>query len=201
MANVRISQIDENAVPMTATNIYHPAYPGALNRDAIAALIAGGAPPLLSGYVDLATQLQPNGFDLTLRAVAGYTPSAPGRMGVDDAERALPPTAELPFGAGGWVSLTLPPGPYLVTFNEVVSLPHNLMALCRPRSSLLRSGVALHTAVWDAGYAGRSQALLVVHHPAGWRVRRDARIAQMVFLPLAAPDDVGYAGRYQGENV
>lgn len=186
---------------MTATNIHHPAYPGALNRDAIAALLAGGAPPLLSGYVDLARQLQPNGFDLTLRSVAGYTPSAPGSMGVDDAERALPPTAELPFGADGWVPLALPPGPYLVTFNEVVSLPHNLMALCWPRSSLLRSGVALHTAVWDAGYAGRSQALLVVHHPAGWRVRQDARIAQMVFLPLAAPDDVGYAGRYQGENV
>ena len=44
----------------------NPAYPGVLNRDAIAALIAGSgaAPPLLAGYCDLARQLQPNGFDL-----------------------------------------------------------------------------------------------------------------------------------------
>ena len=159
-----------------------------------------GAPPLVSGYVDLAAQLQPNGFDLTLRAVAGFASGAGGgAIGVDDGERVLPAFGELDFDGDGWVWLA--PGPYLVTFNEVVSLPRNLMALGRPRSSLLRSGVALHTAVWDAGYAGRSQALLAVQHPAGWRVKQDARIAQLVFLPLAAPDDAGYAGRYQGENV
>ena len=183
-----------------ADHIAPPAYPGVLNRAAIAGLIAGGpAPPLLSGYVDLGAQLQPNGFDLTLRAVAGFASGAPGSIGVADAERVLPGAEELDFDGDGWVWLA--PGPYLITFNEVVSLPRNLMALGRPRSSLLRSGVALHTAVWDAGYAGRSQALLAVQHPAGWRVKRDARIAQLVFLPLAAPDAAGYAGRYQGENV
>jgi len=93
------------------------------------------------------------------------------------------------------------PGHYLVTFNEVVSLPRWLMALGRPRSSLLRMGVSLHTAVWDAGYGGRSQALLVVHNVAGFRLQRDARIAQLVFFPLSAPDDRGYDGGYQGENL
>ena len=194
---------DESVNPMTAADLAILAYPGVLNRAAIAALIAGGpAPPLLAGYVDLAAQLQPNGFDLTLRAVAGFASDAGGgggAIGVDDGERVLPAAGELDFDGDGWVGLA--PGPYLVTFNEVVSLPRNLMALGRPRSSLLRSGVALHTAVWDAGYAGRSQALLAVQHPAGWRVKQDARIAQLVFLPLAAPDDAGYAGRYQGENV
>ena len=55
---------------MPSADSSNPAYPGVLNRDAIAALIAGSdagaAPPLLAGYCDLARQLQPNGFDLNV---------------------------------------------------------------------------------------------------------------------------------------
>ena len=174
-------------------------YAGALNRDAIAGLIAD-SPSLVADYVDLERQLQPNGFDLSLRSVDRYrTGPASGSIGVDDAARRLPQTIAEPFSDDGWVYLM--PGPYLITFNEVVNLPRGLMALCRPRSSLLRSGVAIHTAVWDAGYSGRSQALLVVHHPDGFRLQRNARVAQLVFWPLAMPDAVGYAGRYQRENL
>ena len=75
------------------------------------------------------------------------------------------------------------------------------MALARPRSSLLRSGVAIHTAVWDAGYSGRSQALLTVHHPAGFRIRRDAPGRAVGILPLDADDPQGYTGRYRNENL
>jgi len=170
---------------------------GALNRDAIAVLLAGH-PPLLEECPDLHGQLQPNGVDVTVRSVASYSPEA-GSIGVSDADRALPESAELNFGCDGW--LVLPNGHYLVTFNEVVNLPRWLMALGRPRSSLLRMGVSVHTAVWDAGYSGRSQALLVVHNPAGFRVQRDARIAQLVFFPLSAPDARGYDGQYQRENL
>ena len=173
--------------------------PGVLNRDAIASLLAGDL-PLLEEYLDLKSQLQPNGFDVTVRAVASYpSGTGPGALGLSDAERVLPESSELNFGHDGW--LTLSSGHYLVTFNEVVNLPRWLMALGRPRSSLLRMGASLHTAVWDAGYSGRSQALLVVHNPAGFRLRRDARIAQLVFFPLSAPDERGYDGRYQRENL
>lgn len=172
---------------------------GALNRDAITALLDGD-PPLLEGCPDPARQLQPNGIDVTVRDVASYPMGTePGAIGVSDADRVLPEATALDFGHDGW--LVLPPGQYLVTFKEVVNLPRWLMALGRPRSSLLRMGVSLHTAVWDAGYSGRSQALLVVHNAAGFRLQRDARIAQLVFFPLAAPDDRGYDGRYQRENL
>ena len=154
----------------------------------------------MSDYIDLALQLQPNGFDLTLRSAANYHGErAPGSIGVGDADRKLPSTVEEPFADDGWVLLTR--GPYLITFNEVVNIPRQLMALARPRSSLLRSGVAIHTAVWDGGYSGRSQALLTVHHPAGFRLERNARVAQLVFFPLAAPDPEGYVGRYRNENL
>jgi dUTP pyrophosphatase len=95
----------------------------------------------------------------------------------------------------------LPPGAYQVRFTETVNLPTWLMAYARPRSSLLRSGVALHTAVWDAGYSGRGVALMVVYHPAGFRLARGARICQLVFHQLNAATGSGYAGAYQREGV
>ena len=75
------------------------------------------------------------------------------------------------------------------------------IALARPRSSLLRSGAAVHTAVWDAGYQGRSQALLVVYHPGGYRVQRDARLMQLVFFRMETAASRGYQGRFQAENI
>ena len=177
-----------------------------LNREEIARLIAG-EPPLIRDCVCLNTQLQPNGFDLSVREAARFTAlchserseeSRP-QLGASDGDRILAITEPLEFDAEGW--LILVPGPYLVTFNEAVNLPPDLMALGRPRSSLLRSGVALHTAVWDAGYRGRSQSLLTVHHPAGFRLQRNARLAQLVFFRLSTPPTEGYQGRYQGEGL
>ena len=167
-----------------------------LNQDEIARMIAGDS-PLIADYISLESQLQPNGFDLSLREVARFT--APGQIGASDANREVSTTEQLDLEANGWLSLE--PGPYLVTFNEVVNLPLDLMALGRPRSSLLRSGVSLHTAVWDAGYRGRSQSLLTVQHPAGFRLQRDARLAQLVFFRLSRPPEQGYRGRYQGEGL
>lgn len=167
-----------------------------LDRDSIAHLIEG-APPLLEHFLSLEAQLQPNGFDMTVRDVARLT--TPGAIGVEDSSRVLSETEPMGFGPDGW--LQLEPGPFLVTFNEVVNLPLNIMALGRPRSSLLRSGVSIHTAVWDAGYTGRSQALLVVYHPDGYRVQRDARLMQLVFLQMETAASRGYQGRFQSEHI
>ena len=93
------------------------------------------------------------------------------------------------------------PGIYHITYNEVVSLPTDLMALGRPRSSLNRSGATIHTAVWDAGYSGRSTSLMAVLNPVGFRVQRDARVLQLVFFGLSVEAERGYSGIYQGENV
>lgn len=154
-------------------------------------------PPLLQGYVDLETQLQPNGFDLSLAQIARFL--SPGRIGPTNQERVLSRTGPLPFDSAGWLRLSL--GAYLVTFNEAVHLPRHLMALGRPRSSLLRCGVTVHNAVWDAGYSGRSQALLVVYNPDGVELARNARVIQLVFLTLGEATEVGYGGRFQGENL
>lgn len=153
-------------------------------------------PPMVEGCVNLAEQLQPNGIDLTLRDAARLTSA--GQIGASNDDRRLPDTAPLPFAADGFI--TLAPGCYLITYNEVVNMPVDVTALGRPRSSLLRTGADIGTAVWDAGYSGRSQSLLTVHNPAGLRLQQNARLMQLVFFRLDAAT-TGYAGKYQQENI
>jgi dUTP pyrophosphatase len=167
-----------------------------LDRESILRMLEGPS-PLVEGYLDLDNQIQPNGFDLTLKEVLQFT--SPGELKAGESPSALAGSEALPFGPGGYLHLAQ--GSYLITLNEIVDLPHNIMALARPRSSLLRSGVSIHTAVWDAGYRGRSQALLTVHNAFGYRLSKGARLLQMVFMYLASPVAEGYSGRYQNENI
>ncbi len=169
---------------------------GALGRETLLALIHG-ARPLISGYHSLEDQLQPNGFDLSVAEVGEFANG--GALGRTNASRSLPDVRPLPFDETGW--LALGPGPYQIVFNETVDLPTTLMALARPRSSLCRIGATLGTAVWDAGYRGRSTALLIVENPAGMRIERAARLMQLVFFALDAPTARGYDGAYQDENL
>ncbi len=153
-------------------------------------------PPLVEGYVNLKEQVQPNGIDLTLRNIALLQSS--GKIAVMDSHRLVSDLAPLVFDGLGFVDLM--PGAYIITYNEIVHLPKNIMALATPRSSLLRCGVTINTAVWDAGYSGRSQSLMVVYNPQGFRLQRNARIVQLVFLELTGETE-GYHGAYQGENI
>ncbi len=169
---------------------------GVLGRDELERRIRD-LRPLVSEWLDLEAQLQPNGFDLTLQAVGRL--NRRGILGAGNDDRALPEARPVPFEDDGFV--TLAPGPYQIIYNEIVDLPNDLMALGRPRSSLCRCGVSIHTAVWDAGYRGRSTSLLIVENPDGFRVQRNARVMQLVFFCLSAAVSHGYHGAYQGENI
>jgi dUTP pyrophosphatase len=153
-------------------------------------------PPLVENYINLQDQLQPNGFDLTLKEV--FLIQTAGQIGITNTQRVVSQLTPMLFNDQDFLSLDA--GAYAITFNEIVYLPKNLMALGAPRSSLLRCGVTVQNAVWDAGYHGRSQALMVVHNPLGFRVQRNARIDQLVFIELA-DETAGYNGIYQGENT
>lgn len=182
---------------MTADTAIPETLGGVLSRERLRALIESGDRPLFADFLDLETQLQPNGFDMTLKDVSRYVGG--GQIGVSNADRVLPELEALEFDADGWLHLA--PGVYHIVYNEIVSLPETLMALGRPRSSLGRSGVTIHTSVWDAGYSGRSTSLLSVLNPEGFRVQRNARVMQLVFVSLAEATKEGYRGRYQGENI
>ena len=153
-------------------------------------------PPLIEGFINLEEQVQTNGIDLTLREIALLQSS--GKIAVSDSQRLVSDLAPLVFDGLGFIDLI--PGAYIITYNEIVHLPKNVMALARPRSSLLRCGVTVNTAVWDAGYSGRSQSLMVVYNSHGFRLQRNARLVQLVFLRLTEETE-GYHGAYQRENI
>jgi dUTP pyrophosphatase len=153
-------------------------------------------PTLVEGWLNLAAQVQANGFDLTLRDVALM--QSAGRIMVSNSQRVVSDLSPLVFDETDCLDLV--PGTYIITYNEIVHLPKNIMALGRPRSSLLRCGVNVGTAVWDAGYEGRSQSLLVVYNPLGFHVQKNARITQLIFLELTDESE-GYKGIYQRENI
>jgi dUTP pyrophosphatase len=165
-----------------------------LNSKAIKQLIK--TQQLISGYIDIDKQLQPAGFDLSLKEVHTYWGA--GAIDFDNRERKLAPTRQLKPDDNGWYILR--EGCYMIVYNEAVKMPLNVVALARSRSTILRNAAAIETAVWDPGYQGRSSSLLVVHNPNGIRVKQDARVAQLVFF---STDDVekGYSGVYQNENM
>ena len=153
-------------------------------------------PPLIEGYINLEEQVQPNGVDLTVREVALL--QSPGKIAVENSQRLVSDLAPLVFDGLDFIDLMA--GAYIITYNEIVHLPKNITALATPRSSLLRCGVTVNTAVWDAGYSGRSQSLMIVYNPQGLRLQRNARIVQLIFLELTQETE-GYHGAYQGENI
>ena len=170
-------------------------YSGVLSREQLRELV-GNQLPHIAGWSDLDQQIQPNGFDLSLAEVHRHR--GRGTIAISNSERVLPELEAVLPDAEGF--LELDPGIYHITYREIVSLPKNVMAFGRPRSSLNRSGVTIHTAVWDAGYSGRSTSLLSVLNPEGFRVQIGARVLQLVFVGLAQEAHEGYDGVYQGEN-
>jgi dUTP pyrophosphatase len=153
-------------------------------------------PPLIEPLTDPEGQIQPNGVDVTLESV--WRIGRQGAIGPSNAQRIIPDRQPIDPSVDGWFVLT--PGTYIIRLREVVALPLDVMAFARPRSSLLRCGAALHTAVWDAGYRGRSESLLVVYAEEGIRLAVGARVLQLVFIRLERATNP-YSGVYQGENI
>jgi deoxycytidine triphosphate deaminase len=139
-------------------------------------------------------QRQPNGVDLTLAAV--FEQSEPGRIAredktIGDREPISPDVDD------GVERYRLSPGGYVVRYAETVAIPEDHVGFIYPRSSLLRNSCMLDTAVWDAGYEGKGEGLLEVHHEI--ELEAGARIAQLVFAE--ANHEGTYDGSYQGENT
>ena len=135
-------------------------------------------------------QIQPNGVDLTAAAI--FEQSSPGRIRRDgkmigdrqkiDADDAL---------------FTLDPGAYILQYAETVQIPDGHIGFIYPRSSLMRNSCMLHTAVWDAGYEGKGEGLLEVHHTV--EIEAGARVGQLVLAE--ADHETTYDGDYQGERT
>ena len=175
-----------------------PNLPGSvLSKTQIRALLRD-KPPLIEKMVDVNTQLQPNGVDLTVKKVEKI--AGAGSIDFSNKDRKLSDTVKQVFDAD-WVYLSQ--GQYKIILNEIVHLPKDMMAIGAPRTSLIRCGVTVETGIWDAGYEGRSESLLVVFNEAGVRIKKNARVLQLVFIRLSKKVAAGeaYGGIYQSENI
>jgi dUTP pyrophosphatase len=140
-------------------------------------------------------QKQPVGFDLTVGSICRFT--GQGCIDLTNEYRSLPTTADIEWR--GNEPILLLPGCYLVTYSEEIAVPMDCGGLVLPRSSLLRCGATIHSALWEPGYRGRGQGLLVVHNRIALHPK--ARIAQYVQISLETAAELSYSGAYQGENL
>jgi len=165
-----------------------------LSKSQIRALLRA-KPPLIENLIDINTQLQPNGVDLTVKQIEKIVSA--GCVDFSNNDRKLSGTEKLDLDDD---RVFLPLGAYKVRFNEVIHLPKDIMAIGAPRTSLIRCGVTIETGFWDAGYEGRSESLMVVLNEKGFYVKNNARILQLVFIKLSKVASTGYKGIYQSEN-
>lgn len=139
------------------------------------------------------SQRQPCGIDLTLRQISKWTSAA--TIDFDNSARQGAKTSILPFDKV-FQTITLPPGAYLVEFNESVKIPLNCVATVHPRSTLWRNGLSLSTGIVDAGYEGPMGSLLHVMNLNGVVLYDNAKLGQIVFQEMR--ESVGaYRGVYQ----
>ncbi len=165
-----------------------------LGRESLAERIATQS--IAEGLRDPAHQLQPASIDLTLDKAFEF--SGEGALDYDNSERVISEVKELLF-EGEWVKLGK--GAYKVRFAEEVRIPSDLAAITFARSSLARCGCDLYNGWWDPGYHGKGEGLLVVHNPRGVRLKKGAKIAQLVFASLDKESKHLYEGMHKGENL
>lgn len=169
-----------------------------LNREEIEKLII--EKNLIEDYINLETQLTPNGFDLTVAGIFEF--DASGALDFSNKERKVPKGKEIlpkkknPQDKFGWWNLKK--GACKIRCNENINLPHDLIAISFPRTSLLRMGVFTQAGIWDAGFQGKSEFILVVSNPKGIRIKQNARITQLIFIKINKIEK-GYQGIYQNK--
>jgi len=167
-----------------------------LNREEIQHLIKEKS--MIQDYIDLETQITPNGFDLTVAGISEFKGS--GSLDFSNKERIVPQGKEIiprkikPADKFGWWRLKK--GAYKVKTNETVNLPNDLIAIAFARTSLLRMGAFTQHGVWDAGFKGRGEFVLVVENLKGIKIKQNARVAQLIFTKINETAQ-GYQGIYK----
>ena len=170
-----------------------------LNKEEIEKLIK--EKNIIEGYIDLNTQLTPNGFDLTAANIFSFNDK--GRIDFSNKERSFPECEEInPVKLSkeekfGWWDLKK--GIYKVKTNETLNLPRDLIAFAFTRTSLLRMGAFTQHGVWGAGFCGKSEFVLVVDNFNGVSIKQNARVAQLVFERITETK-TGYQGIHQNKK-
>lgn len=152
-------------------------------------------------YPDLdEEQYQPIGIDLTLDKVAELEYNSNIKYGLFKKDKVLPnqtPLKTINIQRNGKleeVFLIRPDKPYIVTTKEKIKISKYAGQFYLPRSSLLRAGISLQTALGDAGFEGHLSFLLINHTNEFFFMEKGVRFAQLVDM---SADNV--ASEYDGD--
>ncbi|MEM3616120.1 MAG: deoxyuridine 5'-triphosphate nucleotidohydrolase [Candidatus Methanomethylicia archaeon] len=152
---------------------------------------------IVENLVNPELQVQPAGIELTLNSIERILEA--GVIDLTNKFRKIPKTEPLSFGEDGKIFLEA--GVYRVKYNEIIKMPKDVIAIGYPRSSLIRCGATIYTAIWDPGYIGRRESLLHVFNEKGIYLYKNARIVQLIFIKLSGEPHKIYEGIYQKENI
>jgi deoxycytidine triphosphate deaminase len=136
-------------------------------------------------------QIQPAGYDVTLSRAFSY-PENVYELGGENSS-----LQEISQDGEGYLSFEK--GAFLIELNEITSIPKNAIGILLPRSTLLRNGLDIRSALFDPGYSGQPKVMLVCHRPA--RIKRYSRVGQLILFRSDGEFQKQYAGRYQGEGA
>ena len=155
----------------------------------ILTFIANG---MIRNYVSINTQIQPNGFDLTIKEIMMFTDEWEPRVDFDNKTRQISSTMPILLAYGEY---HLEPGVYLFRANEIFKTPDNIVGWGMPRSTLSRCGVLLNSAVLDAGYSGHLVFTIFISQ--AMTFSKNARFCQMIFFKLNEAPNQLYGGVYK----
>ncbi|MCK5287699.1 MAG: deoxyuridine 5'-triphosphate nucleotidohydrolase [Candidatus Omnitrophica bacterium] len=169
-----------------------------LNKKEISQLIEKKS--LIENSINLEKQLTPNGFDLTVGQIFEF--DSCGALDFSNSERVVPECKQIlaeknnPEDRFGWWNLKK--GVYKIKTNEIVNLPNDLIGFGFTRTSVLRMGALTQNGVWDAGFKGKGEFILVVENQYGIKIKENARIVQLVFFKVEETEE--YNGIYKNLN-
>ena len=118
--------------------------------------------PLIQRVVstDSGEQCQPAGYDVTVSKIHSF-PVNKFRLGISKWDNS--DLQEIPLANDHF---DMEKGAYFVELNEITTIPRDAIGLLLPRSTLLRNGLDVRTALFDPGYSGQPKVMLVCHRPA-----------------------------------
>lgn len=150
---------------------------------------------------------QPSGLDLRLGNLFYMDAERDVQYGLIDGEKILPehkpikPTL-LRVGEDDYVAgwKLIPQQSYIAEVQGQIKIGENNAQFYLPRSTLLRAGVNVYTALGDLGYNGHLSFLIINHGPRPFFIQTGERFAQLIDFEVRGGSE-SYDGDYQEEET
>lgn len=146
---------------------------------------------------------QPSGLDLRVEKVYIITEDVPS--GIIDGIKVIPEHSEIKpkdypeynFENCWKIEYNKP---YIFEVQKQITIGKNNAQFYLPRSTLLRQGVNVYTALGDTGYTGHLSFMVINHRKGDFYISKGERFAQLIDFQVQDTDKE-YDGDYQEEKI